>query len=163
MSEERLAAIEKDLAELRLKVSQLRRGLAAAIGLQPTLGTRVATAAELDGPDGDPKITKDPPKWTGTFRGGGRHYSETTPEYLAAMAKFQDWCAERELADPARRKYAKLSAQRAALARGWAARLKERGTAPQTAKTQIRNPYEQETNRDEQEESSGESPDDIPF
>jgi hypothetical protein len=155
---ERIAALEKEVAQLKARQSQIRRGLAIALGLQPTLGTRVATDEELDGPEGDPKISKDPSKGT-TEHHVGRTYSQTSPEYLLAMAKFQDWCAEKELADPAKKKYARLSAQRAALARGWAARLKAQGPRPEPDRAKPKNPYEEKT-----PEGGGDSDrSDIPF
>jgi hypothetical protein len=147
---DRIAALEKEVAELRVKVSQIRRGMAVALGWQAGSSQRVAKLEELDGPDGDPKITKDPPRWTGA-PALGFTYSETSAEYLLAMAAFQDWSAEKARGDPEKKKYAKGSELRASLARGWAARIKAGWVRPEKPKP--RNPYE--------EEQGGR--DDIPF
>jgi hypothetical protein len=87
--------------------------------------TEVASDTDLDSPHGDPEVRRDPPRWDGpSFK--GRHFSQTSPEYLDDLAGFLDWRASKEEEEPDKKQYAKYSRLDAKRARGWAARLRGR-------------------------------------
>lgn len=101
----------------------------------------VATDTELDDPSGrnDPIIKKDFKRWTGPSM-VGKHYSETTPEYLDGLASFKDWQAGKDdeanaVDDKGRPKsfYAKKDSK---LCRGWAKRLRAGWKPKATTATQ---------------------------
>jgi hypothetical protein len=112
-----------------------------------------ASDKELDGKFGDPKIKKDPSRWEGASY-VGRRYSQTEPAYLDSLAGYLDWRANKnqEEGDPARAKFIAFDRRDARLARGWAARLRARGTSPQAA-----------TPKAQPAETNFGSEDDIPF
>lgn len=105
-------------------------------------GGNVASDDDLDSDKGDPKIVYDPksPKYWEGASYVGLHYSEVPdPAYLDAMAKYLDayaWAAGKNAAEgqdvEKNEKNARFKALDAARARGWAARLRARGT-PQSA------------------------------
>lgn len=120
MSEERIKALEARVAKLEGIIT----ATATALGGGGASGGKVAPDRELDDPQyGDELVKRDPPRWRAESF-AGRRMSQCPPDYLDALAEFQDWCAEREAADPAKAKYARYSTSRAAKARGWAARLR---------------------------------------
>lgn len=131
-----LEAIARDVAELKgmlLVMSSGQRSGSSANG--SSSGPRgdapsIATDHDLDGEHGDPMIKYDPkPKyWSGDSFVGYR-FSETSPEYLDATAKYLDACAYMFAKDPdeKKQKSATYKAKDAARARGWAARLRQGG------------------------------------
>lgn len=134
-----LAALRLTFAELKATRAELR-ALASHLGVGARGGESsaprapaIASDADLDGPDGDPEIRKDPSpkKWSGALHKGER-MSACEPEYLDALASFLMWKAtsDREeaagCADAAeatkKRKFAAYAERDASLARGWARR-----------------------------------------
>jgi hypothetical protein len=115
-----LDAIRKDVAEIK---AELKR--------RPTSGAErgggVASDEDLDGERGDPSIRFDPNKkyWDGGSFVGYR-FSETTPEYLDAVAKYLDACAymAEKGGDEKKRAGAKYKRLDSLRARGWARRLR---------------------------------------
>lgn len=86
-------------------------------------GGEVASPETLDGPDGDPLVRGLPKKWTGAdFI--GMHYSETSPDFLDCVADFKDFCADRPRDDKEKRAVP-FKRRDAAIARGWAERLRK--------------------------------------
>ncbi len=94
-------------------------------------GGAIADDRDLDGQYGDPTIKYDPKEkyWSGDTRVGYR-FSECEPEYLDAMAKYLDACAYMASndTDEKRRRGATYKTKDAARARGWAQRIRARGT-----------------------------------
>lgn len=146
MSEE-LTALRAEVAELRRVVDSILRGvvlltrhLGAVARPATETGPRIATDAELDGHRGDPAVHKDPKRWEGaSYR--GEPMSRCPPEYLDELASFLDWKAERDREDAEgvsgkerseKLKYASYSEKDAALARGWARRLRANAPSPTT-------------------------------
>ena len=87
----------------------------------------VASDRDLDGKYGNPQIKFDPKEkyWSGESYKGYR-FSETTPEYLDAVAKYLEACAhmaDRDGTEDGRKK-ASFKRMDAARARGWARRLR---------------------------------------
>lgn len=133
----RLDALEKKIDNLTRGLGRLMTHLGAmpgktAPGAQPA-EARVASDEELDAQYGDPEIRRDPKKWDGESHKGD-HMSACPPAYLDALASYLDWGAEKDeetaatTSDEAeaakKRKYAKYGRKDAALARGWARRLR---------------------------------------
>jgi hypothetical protein len=89
----------------------------------------LASAADLDGPHGDPIIVaKDPRDWSGeTMK--GRKFSECPPEYLALVADRLDYFAQHntEAGDAKKAGYNRKDAARA---RGWEERIRAGYTPP---------------------------------
>lgn len=116
-----LAALRAEVAQVRAEVAALRAGGGAQSA--PAAGGAVASAADLDGPHGDPEVKKDPKRWQGQAMAPCR-MSECPPDYLDVLAGFKDWQAgkdEEQGTDEAKKsaRYKRLDAARA---RGWAAR-----------------------------------------
>ena len=117
-----LTSIDATLKALLLVTSEKR-------GEAP--GPRAETV-DLDGPHGNPIVkAKDPRDWTGDNM-RGRHFSECPPEYLDMLADRYDYFATKDGAEEKDKRYARLDGARA---RGWAARLRDGWTAPQSAGT----------------------------
>jgi len=130
----RHAEVMGALRHIFKKLDALEKRLAARAnapaGPPADAGGGVASAADLDGPHGNPTIKYDPKEkyWQGeSFV--GYHFSETSPEYLDAMARYLDACAfmGAKDEDEKKRKAASYKARDAARARGWAARLRAGG------------------------------------
>ena len=102
----------------------------------PPAGGQVADDRELDSQYGDPEIRKDPPRYSGPSM-VGKHYSETTAEYLGDLAGFLEWKAGKneEEGTPDKIKYAGYDRRDAARARGWMARLRDNPVAQTPPKT----------------------------
>jgi hypothetical protein len=117
--------IEERLSALEGRVAQLEKPRAAA----PS-GIVAATDAECLGQYGDPEIRKDPPRWSGESF-AGRRFSQTSPEYLECLAGFKAWAAAKDDAEGAidsqGRPKSHWAKKDAALALGWARRLRETG------------------------------------
>jgi hypothetical protein len=118
----------------------------------------IASDRDLDGQYGDPTIKKDPARWKGESFVGYR-YSETTPEYLEEVASFHDWRASKDdeanAVDTKGRPKSYWARKDAALARGWAKRLRARPAAP---------PASPPPNADDTwEGDASSSSDDLPF
>jgi|GEM_PF-977021 len=129
------------LLDLKKRVEVLEatnRRLLAALGGSSSSDPGVGVGpVDLDSEQGDPQVYRDPPRWQGqTFQ--GKFYSETTPEYLDAMASFKDWVAmkEDEKGSAKNAGYARLDAARA---RGWGVRLRTGWKAPE--RPAKRNPF----------------------
>lgn len=88
-------------------------------------GPSIATERDMDGKYGDAEVkTKDPRDWTGDSMRGVR-FSQCSPEYLDLYAPFLDWMAEQEeMKDAPDSKTIFYKRRDAALARGWAKRLR---------------------------------------
>ncbi len=130
MSDEALKQIAKDVAAIKAALAAGAVAFAAALGVKVTAsggagGGDIANDQELDSAYGDPVVRKDPNKWREESYVGAK-YSECTPDYLDAMAKYKDACAyanEKE-GNPAKAKYIAYDRRDAARARGWAMRLR---------------------------------------
>lgn len=142
MSADALAQIAKDVAAIKAALLAGAVAFATALGGSvPAAGDggtkrgQVASDSLLDSEYGDPEIKKDPPRWEGESF-AGRRYSETTPEFLDQMAGFNDWRADQDDLTGAKDKRGRPKSgwarKDAALARGWAARLRK-GWKPKTA------------------------------
>ena len=125
MNDPRIAALEARMlaAEARLAAIEGRAPTSASGGSEA--GGGVASDEDLDGPHGNPKVKKDPPRWRGQGF-AGLCMSACTPEYLDVLAAFLDWRADREAEQSDKAKYARFSRLDAARARGWAKRIRAR-------------------------------------
>jgi hypothetical protein len=86
----------------------------------------VASGAQLEGRNGDPKVRFKPRDWTGRDY-KGCSFSETEPEFLDLLANALEYFADRKaVSDPQKASWDRLDAARA---RGWALRIRN-GTAP---------------------------------
>lgn len=131
------AKILSTLEQIQRDVAEIKKSLGAAPSTNgSSRGGEVADERDLDGEHGDPLVKYDPKSkyWSGRSFAGYR-FSETTPEYLDAQAKYLDACAYMGAKDPdeKKRKSASYKARDAARARGWAARLRN-GWQPQATK-----------------------------
>lgn len=167
------AKILSTLEEMRRDIAEIknRMGSAPVSGGGGRSGD-TASDSDLDGQHGDPLIKYDPkPKyWTGGSYAGSQ-YSETSPEYLDAMARYLDACAymAKRDADTGKdveknEKSAKFKGLDAARARGWAARLRAGWQSPGGAASSQSNgggaaDYDQTTG----EVYGGGAESDIPF
>lgn len=94
-------------------------------GAGPTAA--VASAEQLDGPYGNPKVRKDPKRWAGDSYVDAR-FSDCPTDYLLRLASLLEWKAEKDSKKPDAKKhrsgkfYWEFDRGDAALARGWAAR-----------------------------------------
>lgn len=140
-----LEVLRAEIATLRSVVDKVLRGITLLVvhlgalpkqgnGAAPAAG-RIAPDSEIDDPEwGDKEIRKDPPRWKGeAFK--GRRWSQTSPEYLDAMANFLDWSAGKKREEAAAAtgeeqakliKYAGYDEADAAKVRAWSKRLRER-------------------------------------
>jgi hypothetical protein len=149
MSAEVIALLREAIRRLEVTTALPGRPTHTKVAAKPaTIGS--ASDAELDGKFGDPVIRKDPPRWQGSSY-EGRKYSATTPEYLDSLAGLLEWKASKNEAegDPARAKFIAFDRRDARLARGWARRLRARGTTATPAPTA--------------EQGGFDADDDIPF
>lgn len=126
-----LEQIQRDVSEIKSRMG----GVPVSTG-GGSSGGAVADERDLDGDHGDPTIKYDPKAkyWSGQSFAGYR-FSETSPEYLDAMAKYLDACAYMAGQDPDEKKRngARYKAKDASRARGWAARLRAGWKPPQGA------------------------------
>lgn len=133
------------LSDLMAEIQICKRGIIAlarhlGVGRESAASApaaREVTDADLDAPDGDPEIRKDPSpkKWSGALHKGDR-MSQCEPDYLDALAGFLAWKAGADREDAAKaatpedadkhRKYAGWAERDAAYARAWARRIKAR-------------------------------------
>ena len=119
-----MAANKYTATELGDKIDALE----ARVGLLETAkvggaNTQPASDALLDSEYGDPKIFKDPPRWTGpSFV--GVPMSHTTVEFLTEFASFKAWCLEKSLEknDEKGVKYARMDVAKSL---GWIRRMKD--------------------------------------
>jgi hypothetical protein len=99
-------------------------------GIRPHKPT--ANDEMLDGPYGNPVIRKDPRDWTGKSYQGYK-MSDADPAYLDMLAKLFDWMADQDDKTGKRANNGQMrsgySRKDAALARGWALRLRTPGYA----------------------------------
>lgn len=137
-----ILAEQRRTNELLAGFAKARAAAAQRPAQQPASGTtqrsapgggEVANAAELDGPHGDPTVKRSPPRW---IQDGGRDFagwkfSECPPEFLEALADFNDWKASKP--QPGKEKYAEYDRKDAARARGWAERARRGETRPAPA------------------------------
>lgn len=132
----RLTIIEHKIDKL---LALLRGGASAQHGAGGA-APNIAPDADLDGQYGDPKIGKDPPEryWPSRESFVGARFSDAPPEYLDAVAKWNDaraFMSQRDL-DAGRdveknQKTLRYATSDAARARGHAARIRARAaTAP---------------------------------
>ncbi len=87
----------------------------------------VASEALLDGEYGDPEIKRDPPRWDGPPV-APRRMSQCSADYLDVVAGFYDWAAgkadEKGEVTVKGKPVSEYKRRDAALARGWAARIR---------------------------------------
>jgi len=128
---------DEDFKRIESKIDRLLAHLGATQQTRtasPTGGGgEVASDSELDGQYGDKLIKKDPPRYKGPPL-APCNMSEGSPEWLDALASFCDWRASRDdetnAVDDKGRPKSYWAKKDAALARGWARRIRERGNAP---------------------------------
>jgi hypothetical protein len=123
---EKLSALLVGQAEILERVSLLVAG--SPVNAAPVKGA-IADDSDLDGPHGDPMIKYDPKKWieNGGKSFAGKRFSQCSPEYLDAVASFQDWKVKDNTKKPGpdSEKKIKFALLDGARARGWAKRLRE--------------------------------------
>ena len=112
----------------------LRQGFRLDGQQAPSTGAGGGTAsdADLDGQYGNPEVkAKSPRDWTGESM-QGRRFSECPAEYLDLVASRLDYFAETNAASENAddRKKAGYNRKDAALARGWAARIRAGYVSP---------------------------------
>lgn len=129
---ERLATVEKNLADALKRISQVEATLgrvSAAFGGASTGGSSKPEAddAELDGRFSDRSVRKDPKRWAGaSFKGAS--YSQCPSEYLLVLADYLEWGADMDArkSEPPKHNngtpYFEYARKDARLARGWARR-----------------------------------------
>lgn len=123
--------IIETLASLEARLVKLEARIATAPAAKSSAG-RVATVEEMDSPRGNPEVRSSPKKWDGVPC-KGRRFSDCPPDFLDQLASLCDWMADRDDEAGARgetdAKGYKLDGKwkrlDAALARGWAKRLRE--------------------------------------
>ncbi len=131
---------DEKLDAIAAQNTQILRGLALLVrhlGASPQShaapsAPRAVTDADLDGQYGDPEVKKNPPRWKGeSFV--GETLSRCSPDFLDCFADFKEYCSvnDRAAADSLdgdekakKLKYAGYAEKDAALARGWAIRLR---------------------------------------
>ena len=122
-----LKSIDASLKEL-VSISRSRR--------QKTVD--VATDRQLDGQYGNPTIRNEPRDWTGAPM-KTRRFSECPAQYLDLLAEMYDYFATKDAAEDRRdtkgRPTAPYKQRDAALARGWAKRVRENHPSVVEAKT----------------------------
>lgn len=114
-----MATAEQALTALQSIDASLKRLVEIA---EKRVATRESSApkVDLDGPHGDPIVkAKDPRDWMGDPM-QGRHFSECPAAYLDLVAERLDYFNVKET-DEKKKGYNALDA---ALARGWAARIR---------------------------------------
>lgn len=144
--EERIAVLEFRLAQAEKKIELMEpRPSTASSAMPGNASARCAIASDrdLDGPYGDPIIKKDPKRWTGPSF-AGCHMSECSAEYLEEFASLSDWMGDQDDAQgktwTSKKDGAKpipastFKRKDAALARGWAARIRSRGPSQPAAR-----------------------------
>ena len=98
----------------------------AASSTSGTVGGE-ANDGDLDGPNGDPSVKKDPKLWAGCSYAGSR-YSDCPSDYLRVLADSLDYFAAKDerLAEPRKHRngtpWHVYNRKDARLARGWARR-----------------------------------------
>ncbi len=130
--------------ETRLTILETRMAKLEA-GKAPEQTTPTASATDLDSKFGNPEVKYElkPKYWTGESY-VGKKFSECSPEYLDATAKYYGACAymARKGGEEKKAGYKELDASRAA---GWAARIR----SGYVAETSMANRYEGNTTDDE--------------
>lgn len=114
--EERLSAVETELAAVKAQLASNAAGRTAAATLP---------SVNIDNEHGDPVVRKDPPRWKGVTHVGS-HYSMCPPGYLRELAGFLQWKAGKELAE-GKEKYSGYSMLDAARALAHADRIEQAG------------------------------------
>lgn len=134
-----LAALTARVVALEARLAAVESGKLADNGAKA-----VADDADLDSEWGDELITKDPPSWVekGRESYAGNRMSECPSDFLRAVASLNDWIAAKD--EEKGKTYtnkktgkqqptAPLARKRAARARGWAVRNKDKAVAPAAA------------------------------
>lgn len=121
-----------EIEALKARVTALEEGVHRKVAQQAADEKKVADDYDLDSEWGDPKVRfglkekywKEQPDPFIGFK-----FSECTPEYLDATAKYLDACAymARKNGGEENEKKAHYKARDAARARGWAARIRKAG------------------------------------
>lgn len=131
---QRVQMLESLLADMGTRVDGLERRIVtleanarARGGTAAAAAPAVATSYQLDAQWGDPVVRENPRTWTGRSMVGNK-FSECPPEYLDQLALRFDWLAKRDReenhVDAKGRPRAPMRDKDAALARGWAARIR---------------------------------------
>lgn len=127
------------LQRLEIEVRQLKMQVAKLVG-GPGVAKAPMNLGDITSEYNDFVVRKDPPNWRkqGLPSFEGRRLSQTTPEFLDALAQFLDWRAGKEEEENATYTSKKTGQQEpkspwtrkdAARARAWAERLREGGAA----------------------------------
>ncbi len=134
--------------ETRLTILETRMAKMEAGKVAPEAKTPVASASDLDGTFGNPVVKYDlKEKYYVGPSFIGKKFSECSPEYLDATAKYYGACAymARKGGEEKKAGYKELDASRAA---GWAARIRGGYVANKTT-AQASDYYEQTDTNDE--------------
>ena len=108
-------------------VHDMRRDLHVLAGQKAPASTGASTI-DLTTTDNDPIVRKNPKRWKGeTCK--GMHLSECPPEFLDVFAAAQEYKADLDAADEARKKWERGTRLLAAQARAWA-RHKRKNPTP---------------------------------
>jgi hypothetical protein len=127
MTDQQYHAIMSELGAIRAALKGGAHAPSAAGGQPAAGGPKVASNAELNGPNGDPVVKFPPKQWKGeNFK--GKHFSECSAEFLLVHAEFLEWKGANPL--PGKETYAKYDLLDAARARGWAAQPEIPDDAP---------------------------------
>jgi hypothetical protein len=130
-TEQRLAALEAQMARILTAFAAAMGGTggAASNGASHGGGSAAASDDECLGRYGNPKVKKDPKRWTGDTC-IGLSFSEAPPEFLDCLADFLEWSVGRDREKPDARKHTngkffwQFDERDARLARGWARRIR---------------------------------------
>lgn len=128
---QRVQMLEAALADTKTRIDGLERRLvtleANARAVRVAAAPTVATSYQMDAKWGDPVVRENPRSWTGPSMVGNK-FSDCPPEYLDQLAARFDWLAKRDReenhVDSLNRPRAPMREKDAALARGWAARIR---------------------------------------
>lgn len=123
-----LRQIAADVRAIRLVTDALLH-LGGGGGASAAPGPRVASDFDMDGQYGNPTVNFVPPQWKGEPQNlKGLRYSDCPPAFLDVFAAFKDSCADRDEETGKLTQKGKPAApyarRDAALARGWARRLR---------------------------------------
>lgn len=129
MTDSQYAAVMGKLTEVLIALKGGAHAPSAAAG--GAAGPKIASDADLDGPNGDPAVKFPPKSWKGPNY-SGRKFSDCPADFLLVLAEFLEWKGNSPL--PGKEKYARFDLLDAARARGWAARpMTDAGTPPAIA------------------------------
>lgn len=146
LTPEELARIRSIMGGISAAEWRALKVLASAVvgtsgGGGATHGRPVASDGELDSQYGNPVVRKDPKRWAGASYVTAT-YSQCPSDYLAVLADFLDFKADKDAEKPEPPKhrngkfYYEFNRKDAALARGWAARNRGLDKPPPARETE---------------------------